>query len=137
MSGLLRHASSCDRVAKDESRTVLQWVAAALGTLIVGGTVAYFAWLAVLGDQQPAQLVARADSVSEHDSGMLVHFSVRNTGDLAAAQVTVVMVDGGGEVVASVLFEHVPGGSVRSGATMLPAGSAGPPSLRISSFRQP
>jgi len=94
-----------------------EWVAGAVGLLIVGGAVAFLAREAML-PSTPPDVVVRVDSVTRASGGHVVHFTARNQGRATASAVTVE-----GELVTppadtargEVLVGYVPGRSERAG----------------------
>lgn len=94
------------------------WLVAAVGLLLVAGTVGFFLYQAFTGDGSPAEIVIETDEVVRNTGGYLVPIRVINHGDEVAAGLLVegALMDGETEVeTSSVTFDYVPVGSVRRG----------------------
>lgn len=104
-----------DRAAGEISKW--EWVAGAIGLLLVLASVGYMI-RAALESPTPPRVVVAVDSVSTRGGTYLVHFTARNEGRTTAAQVTVEgeLRTGSGEPVrSSTTLDFVPAASRRSG----------------------
>jgi uncharacterized protein (TIGR02588 family) len=68
---------------------VTEWVVAALGALLVAGTIGSLVWLATGRDEAPADVRVVAEEVVALQGGWLVRFRAVNAGAQAAAQLLV------------------------------------------------
>lgn len=94
-----------------------EWVAGAIGLVLVLASVGYLA-RAALQPATPPRVVVVVDSVASGTGMHLVHFTARNEGRATAASVTVEgeLSTGTGEPVLSTTdIDFVPAGSSRSG----------------------
>jgi uncharacterized protein (TIGR02588 family) len=66
-----------------------EWVVAALGALLVAGTIGYLVWLATSRDEAPPDVQVVAAGVVALQNGWLVQFRAVNTGAQAAAELLV------------------------------------------------
>jgi uncharacterized protein (TIGR02588 family) len=66
-----------------------EWVVAAIGALLVAGTIGYLAWLAISRDEALPDVRVVAGRVHALDHGWLVEFRAINSGGTAAAQLLV------------------------------------------------
>jgi uncharacterized protein (TIGR02588 family) len=75
----------------DEARPipVAEWIVAALGAMLVAGTIGYLVWLATSRDETPPDVRVVADGVIALQDGWLVKFRAANAGAQAAAELLV------------------------------------------------
>jgi len=66
-----------------------EWVVAALGALLVAGTIGYLVWHATGRDEGPADVRVVAEEVVALQDGWLVRFRAANAGAQAAAELLV------------------------------------------------
>ena len=69
---------------------LVEWVAAAVSSVLVLGLLGYTAWEAFTRDGEPPLIEVRADSVVAAPNGFLVMFTARNDGGQTAAALNVV-----------------------------------------------
>ena len=97
---------------------LLEWVAAALGMLLVGGTMGYLAWTGWHSEESPPDIALTVGDVQSLQSGYVVTLRARNNGGSTAADVKV---EGelrrGGTVAetSEVTFRYLPQRSTREG----------------------
>ena len=118
----------------------LEWAVAALGLLLVLGTVAFLAMDAARGHDQPPDLVVRADTVMALGGGWLVRFTAENRGRETAAAVGVVgeLRDGAGVESSRATLDYVPGRSTREGGLVFRRDPRrGGLELRVEGWRAP
>lgn len=65
--------------------TIYEWVCAALGCLLVFGSISFMAYKAATATDKPPDLSAEVKSVEKLKSGYLVKFEVKNEGEFTAA----------------------------------------------------
>ena len=93
-----------------------EWAVAALGALLVAGTLVFLVIAALRGDNTPPSPELRVTGIRQQDTHWLVQVQARNRGHAAAANLRVrgVLKDGEREVEeAETEFQYVPGGSSR------------------------
>ena len=80
-----------DERDSDEARPipVTEWIVAALGVMLVAGTIGYLVWLAMSRDETPPDVRVVADGVVALQDGWLVQFRAANAGGQAAAEVLI------------------------------------------------
>jgi uncharacterized protein (TIGR02588 family) len=80
-----------DERDSDEARPipVTEWIVAALGFMLVAGTIGYLVWLATSRDETPPDVRVVADGVVALQDGWLVQFRAANAGGQAAAEVLI------------------------------------------------
>ena len=102
---------------------LLEWCAAALGALLLLGTIGFLTWDAFNGRDLPPDLRVTPGAVKLTAGGYLVQFRVENAGDRPAAQVEVEgrLQAAGEEETATASFDYVPAGSGRSGGVVFSA----------------
>ncbi|MGH6916935.1 MAG: TIGR02588 family protein [Geminicoccaceae bacterium] len=66
-----------------------EWVVAAIGAMLVAGTIGYLVWLATVRDATPPDIRVTAEGVVALQGGWLVQFRAANAGGQAAAQLLV------------------------------------------------
>jgi uncharacterized protein (TIGR02588 family) len=66
-----------------------EWLVAALGALLVAGTIGSLVWLALGRDQTPPDVRVEAGAVLARQQGFLIEFRAVNTGGKAAAALLV------------------------------------------------
>lgn len=64
-----------------------EWIVAAIGVVCFLFVVGYFGREAIRGEQGPADVVVRLDSVTRVSAGYLAHFEARNAGGSTAGTV--------------------------------------------------
>lgn len=100
-----------------------EWLTAAVGLVLVTGTIGFMTYEAITGGDMPPAIEVVVDSVRPVPGGHLVHFTARNRGDRAGAQVVVEgrIERGAGEPVTSqATLDYVPAASARSGGLYFP-----------------
>lgn len=115
-------AHGTDGAARDEiSRW--EWLTAAVGLLLVVGTIGFMSYEAATGGDSPPVIEVAVDSVRRVPGGHVVHFTARNLGDRAGAQVVVegrVAREGGEPATSQTTLDYVPGQSERGGGLFFP-----------------
>jgi uncharacterized protein (TIGR02588 family) len=98
-----------------------EWVVAALGALLVAGTIGYLAWLTISRDETPPDVQVVAGRVHALQNGWLVEFRAVNTGATAAAQLLVegeLAGEGGVVETAEATIDYLPPRSEREGGLL-------------------
>ncbi|HEV2132090.1 MAG TPA: TIGR02588 family protein [Longimicrobiaceae bacterium] len=73
----------------EDSIPFWEWVAAAVGAVLVIGSIGFMLYEAVAGDDSPPAIAIQVDSILPVESGYLVMIRTRNEGGSTAAGVTV------------------------------------------------
>lgn len=118
----------------------LEWVVAALGALLVGGTVGFLLFEAFTGGERPPEVVLRVIAVEPSGEGFLVRLEARNTGDEAAAELSVEgSIERGGRTLetSDLTFDFLPAASAREGGLFFSENPRGALSLRALGYREP
>jgi uncharacterized protein (TIGR02588 family) len=68
---------------------VAEWIVAAIGAVLVAGTIGYLVWLAMSRDETPPDVRVVEDGVVALQNGWLVKFRAANAGAQAAAELLV------------------------------------------------
>ncbi len=68
---------------------VWEWIVAALGAVLVIGSIGFMLYNSLSGEESPPDIVIHADSIHPVQSGYLVQIRATNRGGLTAAGVTV------------------------------------------------
>jgi uncharacterized protein (TIGR02588 family) len=95
-----------------------EWVVAAIGALLVAGTIGYLVWLALGRDEAPPDVRVVAGSVHALENGWLVKFRAVNAGSQAAAELLIEgeLADQGGAIETSeATIDYLPPRSEREG----------------------
>ena len=104
-----------------EQTPALEWLAAAIGLVLVAGTIGFLIYSAVTKENTPPKLSVKADSVTKSESGFLVKFTLHNDGENNAAQVVVEgkITEGEKDLeTSSVTIDYSPANSQREGALL-------------------
>lgn len=125
----------------DEPRrnSVLEYLVAGAGLLLVGAAVGFMLWAAFTGGDAPPVVHLRVLDVTTTGSGYRVRIEARNTGDEAAAELGVE----GTAVVRGVLetrgttFDFLPPDSVREGGLFFSGDPRSSLTLRVLGYREP
>lgn len=100
----------------------LEWLAAALGLLLVLGIVGFVSWQAFRsGEQGPPVLEVRVERVTSTSASHVVEIAVKNRSSAAAAAVQIEgdLTSDSGEVITSqVSLDFVPGNSEKRGGLL-------------------
>ena len=110
-------AHQADREAPKERIPVLEWIASALGLMLVVGALGLIVYDAFVPDTPP-QLTAETTCIMPFEGRYLVEVMIRNNGGLTAAQVNVegTLKQRGKTIeVASTTFDYVPAYSSAEG----------------------
>jgi uncharacterized protein (TIGR02588 family) len=78
--------------AKNETRgttPALEWLAAAIGFLLVAGTIGFLVYDALTEKDTPPQITVEAKEIIQQEKGFLVKFEIENKGDNHASEVEV------------------------------------------------
>ena len=118
--------------------SALEWAVAALGLVLVAGTIALLVRDAVGEGDAAVRLAVQVDSVVPRPGGHAVHFTARNAGRATAAEVSVrgERRDASGSEESAATLDYVPGRSSRRG-TLHFEGDARDVRLRVEGFREP
>jgi uncharacterized protein (TIGR02588 family) len=103
---------------KPEARTPwLEWVSSGVGLLLVLVVFGLIGWQAINDASEPPAIAVDVGNVTPVPGGFRVEFRARNTGGSAGAQVEIegVLSGGGADEISRVVFDYVPGHSVRRG----------------------
>lgn len=110
-----------EKASKSENQNppVWEWIIAAIGLILVAGAVGTMFYRAATEETTPPQLAFIVDSIEPVNSGFLVRFSVKNTGNQTAAGLTVEGVlkkdDREAEETSTANLTYVPANSTRQG----------------------
>jgi uncharacterized protein (TIGR02588 family) len=97
---------------------VTEWIVAAIGALLVAGTIGYLVYLATTRDDTPPDVRVVTEGVVELPSGWLVRFRAINAGSQAAAQLLVegeLQGPGGAIETSEATIDYLPPRSEREG----------------------
>jgi uncharacterized protein (TIGR02588 family) len=103
---------------QDKKTPALEWMIAALGLILVVGTIGFLIYQAFKDKSAPPDLSVQIDSIIKMESGYLVNFSVYNKGDDNAADVVVegkIKQNGEDLETSSVTIDYAPSDSKREG----------------------
>lgn len=95
-----------------------EWLVAAVGLVLVVGTIGYMLYHAIAGGNAPPQIEVEVMSIEQSGEGFLVSFTATNQGDMAAADVVIegqLRDDSGILETSAATFAYVPAGSTREG----------------------
>lgn len=98
--------------------SVWEWAVAALGFLVVAGTIGFMLYRAVAGGHAPPRIVLRVESVVPLGEGFLVTVTAANEGDEPVADLAIEGRLAGAEGMnetSTATFSYVPGGSQAEG----------------------
>jgi uncharacterized protein (TIGR02588 family) len=119
---------------------VFEWIAAALGALLLLGAVAVLVTHGLDAASGP-DLHARVDRVARVDAGWRVEVVLENRGDRTAEDVTFVAEvergGGGREVLAELTLDQLPARSSRRGGFFLPAEPPAGLTVRATGYLEP
>jgi uncharacterized protein (TIGR02588 family) len=96
----------------------LEWLASAIGLLVVFGIFGVIGWQAFNGAAMPPVITVEIESVTPVEGGYRVLFRAHNTAGEAAAQVEIegkVAAAGEDEETSKAILDYVPGHSARQG----------------------
>src|SRR3546814_9767507 len=66
-----------------------EWLVAAIGVILVVGSIGFMAYSAVIGESTPPKVLIRQETVIPSGSGFLVTFKAYNKGEATAEAVTI------------------------------------------------
>ena len=118
--GAARLAASEEEAPKGAT-PLLELIVGGLGTVLVGGAIAFLLYHALVRDDSPPDIRVAAEQVLDLESGYLVRFRASNAGHSAAAQVTIegeLAVPDGGIEVSDVVLDYLPPRSDRRGGLL-------------------
>lgn len=107
--------------SRKETTPALEWIIAAIGFILVAGTIGFLIYSAVTQENSPPKLSVKTDSVTAVENGYLVKFSLYNDGENNAAEVVVEGKITEGEKdseTSSVTIDYSPSHSRREGALL-------------------
>lgn len=127
-------------VRAGHATSLLERAVAALGLVLVAGTIILLVRDAGGEGDPSVQLAVRIDSIIPRAGGHAVHFTARNAGRATAADVAVrgERRDAAGSEESAATLDYVPGRSSRRG-TLYFGGTGAPEAvrLRVEGFREP
>jgi uncharacterized protein (TIGR02588 family) len=114
-------AENKSKKSQVEKTPALEWLAAAIGFILVSATIGFLIYSAVTEENSPPKLSVKTDSVIKSENGWLVKFSLYNDGEDNAAEVVVEGKITEGEKdseTSSVMIDYSPSHSRREGALL-------------------
>ncbi len=81
--------SSQNKSAEEHKIPVLEWIAAAVGFVLVSGAIGFVFYQALFFESKPPNISITIESVTPNDAGYLVAFKAANDGDKTAASVAI------------------------------------------------
>lgn len=119
----------------------LEWAAAAVGAVLLVGTLAFLVREALVSEERPGPVAFSVRQVRPLGPGFLVELEARNTGDATYAELEVegtLRGRGGREERATVTFDYLPGRSSREGGLFFRSDPAqGELEVTAKGFRRP
>lgn len=112
--------SKKENVQREET-PALEWLAAAIGFILVASTIGYLIYSAATQGDSPPNLSVENYTVSKSGNAYLVQFTLSNDGENNAAEVTVEgkIEEGGKETETSaVTIDYAPAHSTREGGLL-------------------
>lgn len=103
---------------QNENPPALEWLTAAIGLILVVGTIGFLIYNAAVAKNTPPVLSVKRNSVETLENGYLVKFSLRNDGESNASEVVVegkLMQKGEDLETSSVTIKYSPAYSTREG----------------------
>jgi uncharacterized protein (TIGR02588 family) len=107
--------------SRKETPPALEWLVAAIGFILVAGTIGFLIYSAVTQENSPPKLSVKTDSVTAVENGYLVKFSLYNDGENNAAEVVVegkIVESEKDSETSSVTIDYAPSHSRREGALL-------------------
>lgn len=117
----MAHKDSGKNKSQKETPPALEWLVAAIGFILVAGTIGFLIYTAATQADTPPKLSVKTDSVTALENGFLVKFSLYNDGENNAAEVVVEgkITEGGKDLeTSSVTIDYSPSHSRREGALL-------------------
>jgi uncharacterized protein (TIGR02588 family) len=118
-----------------------EWLIAALGLLLVAGTIGFMLHRALTGGDAPPQIRLEIASVEPVGSGYLVTFTATNQGDTVAADLQIAGTLGDGPTAtetSTATIAYLPAGSSRAGGLYFTQDPRQHPlTLRATGYEQP
>lgn len=115
----MAHQSSNNSDKKGTEKTsFLEWIVAAVGLILVVGTIGFMMYEGLGSENAPPNFTAKIERIDAVNSGYLVLFSIANAGDQTASGVNVEgELKNGGESVekSDVTFDYAPSNSETKG----------------------
>ncbi len=105
----------------NEETPALEWIAAAIGLILVAGTIGFLVYSAVTESDLPAKLSVKTDSINQVGENYLVKFSLYNDGENNAADIVVegkITESEKDSETSSVTIDYAPSHSKREGALL-------------------
>ena len=72
-----------------ENPPVWEWIVAAIGFVLVAGTIGFMLYQTVTEKDTPPNFSVKVDSIVQTEGGYLVKFRVKNSGETSAGEVTI------------------------------------------------
>ena len=129
-----------DQNREHRRNSPLEWLVAGFGLVLVVGAVGFMLFRAFADTHTPPNVQLRVLDVTASKGGYLVRVEAHNTGDEAAAELSVEgTVERGGKTLETrdTTFDFVPSGSVREGGLFFSEDPRGALSLRPLGYREP
>lgn len=120
--------------------SVLEYVIAAVGLLLVAAAIGFLGYEAFTGGNAPPNVSIEVIRVTRSSGGYLVTLAVRNTGDETAAELGIegtVARPSQEPETSDVTFDYLPPDSVREGGLFFTHNPKGALTLRVLGFREP
>lgn len=119
---------------------LLEWISALTGAAMAIGLLSYLIWEGLGSSRTPVDLLVQVDAISQARSGYRVDLSVTNSGGETAAEAKIDVLSRaeGGEEQGEIVFDFIPGHSVRRGTIMFRSQpSVETVELRVLGYREP
>ncbi len=133
--------SSQNKSAEEHKIPTLEWVAAAIGLVLVVGAIGFMFYQALFFESKPPSISVKIESVTPNDAGYLVAFKAANNGEKTAASVAIEgELKNGDESVekSSVTIGYVPSYSETSGGLFFSKNPQGLDlKIRATGYEQP
>jgi uncharacterized protein (TIGR02588 family) len=120
-AGASAPSAAAEEAHPDRATPLLEWIVGGIGTVLVGGAIAFLLYHALVRDGSPPDLRVAAERVLELEGGYLVRFRAFNAGHSAAAQVTIegeLAGPDGSVEVSDVVLDYLPPRSDREGGLL-------------------
>jgi uncharacterized protein (TIGR02588 family) len=121
MAGASAPSAATEEARPHRATPLLEWIVGGLGTVLVGGAIAFLLYHALARDGSPPDIRVAAEQVLDLQGGYLVRFRASNAGRSAAAQVTIegeLAGPDGTIEVSDVVLDYLPPRSDREGGLL-------------------
>lgn len=112
--------SKKEKIQREET-PAFEWLSAAIGFILVASTIGYLIYSAVVQGDSPPNLSIENYTISKNGNDYLVQFTLSNSGDNNAAEITVEGKITGGEKdleTSAVTIDYAPAHSTREGGLL-------------------